>query len=92
MVKKEANLDIVSYTLGIVSIITAFLTSFGLGGIIFGIIGLVQSKKQKTDLSKKAKKLNTLGLILGIIIFVISFITTIYLTIKGVGNLQDFPL
>ncbi len=92
MVKKEENFGVVSYTLGIVSIVTALLTSFGLGGIIFGVIGLVQSKKQKTDLSKKAKKLNTIGLILGIIMFIISLITTIYLTIKGVSNLQNFPI
>ena len=92
MVKKEENFGVVSYILGIISIVTAFLTSFGLGGIIFGIIGLVQSKKQKTDLSKKAKKLNTIGLILGIIMFVISLITTIILTIKGVSNLQNFPV
>ena len=92
MVKKEGSFDVISYTLGIISIVTAFLTSFGLGGIIFGVIGLAQSKKQKTDLSKKAKKLNTIGLILGIIIFIISLITTIYLTIKGVGGLQNFPI
>ena len=45
-----------SYLLGIVSIVMAFFTP--LLGLAFGIIGLVQSAKQKTKISKLSKKLN----------------------------------
>ena len=91
MVDKKDS-DVVAYVLGIVSIVMAFLSSFGLGGIIFGIIGLVQSKKQKTDLSKRARKLNIIGLVIGIILFIVSIVVTIYLTVKGVGGLQNLPV
>ena len=53
MVSKDGDSSQVSYILGIVSIVTAFFTP--LAGIIFGVIGLIQSKKQKTPLSKKSK-------------------------------------
>jgi len=88
--KKDA--DIISYVLGIISIVMAFISSYGLGGIIFGIIGIIYSKKQKTDLSRKAKKLNIIGLIIGLILFVLSFVAMIYLTINGIESLQNFPV
>ena len=73
MAIKKEELSIISYVMGVISIVMAFLTSFGLGGIIIGIIGLIQSKKQKTELSKKAEKLNLIGLILGIVVFILYF-------------------
>jgi predicted small integral membrane protein len=88
----KKDLDIVSYILGIISIVMAFISSYGLGGIIFGIIGIFYSKKQKTDLSRRAKKLSIIGLVIGIILFVFSLVATIYFTINGIESLQNFPV
>ena len=90
MVDKKQDFSIVSYILGIMSIVFAFFTP--LAGLILGIIGFMQSKKQKTELSKKAKKLNTIGIILGAILFVISIIVAVYFTINGMEKLGSFPL
>jgi len=72
--------------LGIVSIVMAFFQP--LAGIIFGIIGLVQNKKEK---SVKSKKLNIIGIVLSIAWLIISVGITYYLTTKGLGNLANFP-
>ncbi len=53
----------VAYIFGILSIVLAFFQP--LAGIILGIIGLVQNRKEK---SKTAKRLNITGIILGIVI------------------------
>ena len=79
----------VAYILGIVSIVMAFFQP--LAGIVFGIVGLVQNKKEK---SRKAKKLNVIGIVIGTLLFIISIGVTAYLAIKGVnsGNLlTTFP-
>jgi len=86
MAEKEDQ-SVVSYVLGIVSIVMAIFTP--LAGIVFGIIGLTQSKKQKTKLSEKAKKLNIIGIILGIILFIVTIILAY--TIENMGLLQNFP-
>lgn len=89
MVKKEVqkdsvkfllknNLDLVSYIFGVISIITAFLSQFGLEGILFSIVGLVFIKGQKTKLAEKAKVLNLIGLIVGCIVFVLSLLISIF--------------
>jgi predicted small integral membrane protein len=88
----KKDLDIVSYILGIISIVMAFISSYGLGGIIFGIIGIFYSKKQKTDLSRRAKKLSIIGLVIGIILFILSLVAMIYFTINGIESLQNFPV
>lgn len=88
MVKKE-DISLVSYILGIISIVLAFFTP--LAGLIFGIIGFVQSKKQKTELSKKAKKLNIIGIVLSLILFAVTIALTVYLT-KGGSIPSSFPL
>jgi len=88
--KKSGDSEIIAYILGIVSIVMAFFSP--LAGLIFGVIGFVQSKKQKTDLSKKAKKLNIIGIILSIILFIISIILTFYLTSQSISNLANFPI
>jgi hypothetical protein len=87
MAEREVR-DIISYILGIVSIVMAFFNSPA--GLVFGIIGFVQSKKQKTDLSKKAKKLNKIGIILSAILLAISIAITMYITLKGLPS--NFPL
>jgi len=81
----------VAYILGIVSIVMAIFQP--LAGIIFGIIGLVQNKKEK---SKKAKKLNIIGIVIGVVLFLVSIAVTIYLTIKGISSKEilssTFPI
>jgi len=85
MVEKKRDFSEVSYILGIISIVTAFFTP--LAGFVFGIVGLFQSKKQKTKLSEKARKLNIIGIILSIILFVIIVALTAYLRINGIRSL-----
>ena len=74
-----------SYILGIISIVTAFFTP--LLGLTLGIIGLVQSTKQKTKISKVSKKLNIIGIIASIAILAV---TITFLLING--GLETFPL
>ncbi len=89
---KKENYDLtnIGYTLGIISIVFAFFSP--LVGIIFGIIGLNISKKEKTNLSKKALKLNKIGIILGIIIIII-MVGVFLISLKfGISNPAKFPL
>ncbi|MBT96689.1 hypothetical protein CMI49_01165 [Candidatus Pacearchaeota archaeon] len=86
----KENFETASYVLGIISIVLAFFTP--LAGLILGIIGLRLSKRQKSELSKKAKRYNTLGIILSLIFFIITIIITIYLTKQGINNLPNFPI
>ena len=85
MAKKEEDFSEVSYTLGIISIVLAFFTP--LAGFVFGIIGLVQSKKQKTQLSKRARKLSIIGIILSIILFAITVAIAAYFATTGINSL-----
>lgn len=82
--KKDSSM--ISYIVGIVSLVLAFFNPFP--GLVLGIIGLVQSKKQKDALSKKGKKLNTIAIIVSILLIVASI--SIYL-IQG-SLLKSFPI
>ncbi|HLD38207.1 MAG TPA: DUF4190 domain-containing protein [Candidatus Nanoarchaeia archaeon] len=75
--KEQVNFSQTSYIFGIVSIVMALFTP--LLGLVFGIVGLVQSAKQKTDVSKLSKKLNIIGIVLSIIIFGVS----LFFLLKG---------
>jgi uncharacterized membrane protein len=68
---EEINFSLIAYILGIVAIVEAFISP--IAGVVFAIIGIVLIKKKKDSISKKAFKLNLIGLILGIVflIFVI---------------------
>ncbi|MBU2053328.1 MAG: DUF4190 domain-containing protein [Nanoarchaeota archaeon] len=83
--KKSGDMEVVAYVFGVISIVMAFFTP--LAGVVFGIIGIVQSKKQNTLLSKKAKKLSTIGIILSIVLFVVTILLTVYIS----KNLPNFP-
>jgi len=82
MVDKQ-DLTSNAYTLGILSIVLAFFQP--LAGLIIGIVGVSFCKKQTSPLAKKARKLNTIGIVLGTIIFIVSIILAIVFTIKGFG-------
>ena len=75
----------VSYTVGIISIVLAFFQP--LAGLILGVIGFNHSKKQKTDLSKRAKKFSIIGIILGFIFLVVSILAMVL----NLGYLTNFP-
>jgi len=75
-----------SYVLGILSIVFAFFQP--VPGIILGIIGFNLSKKEKGDFSKKARKYNKLGIILGVIILIATIIFTVYAISSGLSGLS----
>lgn len=72
MVEKKQDLSLVSYTLGILSVVLAFFTPTA--GLVLGIIGFIQSKNEKSGLGKKAKKLNLIGIILSVILVIVSIL------------------
>jgi small-conductance mechanosensitive channel len=83
MAEKNKNHEgraIVGFTLGILGIIFAMISPFA--GIVISIFGLIQSSKEKNELGKKAKRLNIIGIILGIIVLVIT-ILLIYLGVTS---------
>lgn len=71
----------VSYVLGILSIVFAFISP--MAGLILGIIGLVQAKKQK---ALRAKRLNIIGIILSVIFLIISAVVLIYSVASGINT------
>ena len=76
MVDEKIDFGLVSYILGIVSIVLSLVTP--LSGIILSIVGIVISKKEKNLASKRGKKLCTIALIIGIIVFVVGVAFMIY--------------
>ncbi len=89
MVDKK-HLEISSYVLGTISIVLAFFQP--LAGFIFGVIGFKQSKQNKTPLSKQARKLNKIGMILSFIIFAVWVTFGIISLINGIGSVENFPI
>ncbi len=87
MAEKKDQIDFpqTSYILGIVSIVTALFTP--LLGLVFGIIGLVQSTKQKTNISRLSKKLNIIGIVASAIIFAV----TLIILLKSGAGLPSLP-
>ncbi len=71
----------VSYVLGILSIVFAFISP--MAGLILGIIGLVQAKKQK---ALRAKRLNIIGIILSVIFLIISAVVLVYSVASGINT------
>ena len=88
MVEKTDKL-LIGKIFGILSIVFAFISSWGLGGIILGIIGLIQLKGEKKELTKKVRRLNVLGIIFGSIILIISFVALIIMILNGGFDLTN---
>ncbi len=86
--KEEKHFEIASYILGISSIVFGVLQP--LLGIGLGITGLFLVKGKKDELSRKARKFNTLGLIIGIIFIALSFVAGFYFASKGITNLPTY--
>jgi VIT1/CCC1 family predicted Fe2+/Mn2+ transporter len=77
--------SIASYILGILSIVIAIFQP--LAGIILGIIGLVQGRNGKDDLSRKGRKLSIWGIVIGFVVLVTTVIFTIYALKRGISSL-----
>ena len=86
-VDKNIPYDFASYLIGILSIVFAFLSDVGIGGIVLGIIGLVFAKKQNTPLAKKGKKYSMIGLILGLVFFIASIVVMVYAIKTGITTI-----
>ena len=84
---EKIDLASVAYTLGIFSIVFAFFSP--IAGLVLGIVGFVQSKRQKAE---KAKKLNTIGIVLSVIFIIISVLLLIFAARLGIGNAGNFPI
>lgn len=82
--------EVVSYILGILSIVFAFFTP--VAGLVLGIIGYSQSKKHKAGLGKRAKKFNIIGIILSVITLIISIAFVVYSVINGINTGPNFPI
>ncbi len=61
---------LISYVLGIVAIVEAFVSPFA--GLILSIIGLVFSKKENSEFSYKGKRLNIIALIVSIVVLALT--------------------
>jgi len=70
---EKIDMKSVSYVLGILSIVFAFFSPFA--GLVFGIIGLVQSNKLKFQ---KAKRLSIIGIVLSAIFSIIQIFLQFY--------------
>ncbi len=84
MAEKSGDLSFVNYTIGLISLVLAFFQPFP--GLILGIIGLVQSKKEKTELSKLGGKLCVWSIIVSIIVIVITVVFMVYAYQKGLSK------
>ncbi|OYT36662.1 hypothetical protein B6U91_00670 [Candidatus Pacearchaeota archaeon ex4484_71] len=75
MVKKEKiNFEVPAFVVGVIAIVEAIFSP--LLGLVFGVIGLVFSYRQKTVLSKKAKRINWVALVLSAVLFALTLILT----------------
>ena len=83
MASKSGDFSDISYIFGVISIVMAFFTP--LAGFVFGVIGYIQSKKESTPMSKKARKLNIIGMVLSIILFVITVVLAAYAATQGIN-------
>ncbi|MCA9488028.1 MAG: hypothetical protein KC516_03650 [Nanoarchaeota archaeon] len=73
--KTKTNFETIAYVLGIVAIVEAVFSP--LLGVVFSIIGLVLASKQKSPMSKKAKVLNLIGLIIGVVFFAVILVLSL---------------
>lgn len=67
---EDSQRNMISYIFGIISIVMAFLSP--IVGIIFGIIGMIQGKEDKTKIYNRSKRLNIIGIILGTAMFILT--------------------
>jgi hypothetical protein len=87
MAEKSDKIDfgLAGYILGIVSLV---LTLFQpIAAVVLGIIGLIISGKEKTEMGKRGKKYNIIAIIVGVIVFIAYLILATYITNSSLANL-----
>jgi predicted small integral membrane protein len=68
-VSQVVDLSQATYLLGVLSIVFGiFIPTIGL---ILGIVGLVKNRKLNSNLSRKAKMLNTAGIVVSVLVMVL---------------------
>lgn len=85
---EKIDFGLAGYIVGIVSIVAAVLSP--IAGFILGIVGLRISNKEKTELSKRGRKLSMVGMIVSIVMFILILLVT-YIVQKYSGQL-NFPV
>jgi|WetSurMetagenome_2_1015567.scaffolds.fasta_scaffold968465_2 hypothetical protein len=90
MPEKKEEVGDASYVFGIISIVLAFFTP--LAGLIFGVIGLVVGKKDKTSVGKKGAKLSKIGIVISIIVLIITIVVAILASKGVISNISNFPI
>ncbi len=83
MEKKEEIRIYSNYIIGIIALVLSVFAP--VSGLVLGIIGLVRIGKDNNSISKKARTLNLVAVVIGLIILVISMV----IAIKGL-NLGNF--
>jgi heme O synthase-like polyprenyltransferase len=66
---KASNYGLIAYILGIIAIVESLFSP--LAGVALGIIGITFSVKEASKLAKRAKILNIVGIVLGVIFFIV---------------------
>jgi len=84
----KENRSLVSFVLGIASIAMAFLSP--VAGIITGIVGLVQGKKNNDDFTNLSRNLNITGVVAGAVVFIIAVYFTFLTYTTGMQNMGTF--
>ncbi len=69
------------FLLGVISVILAVFSP--VGGIIMGIVGLVFSRKKVYPEAKSGRVLNVIGIVLGIIMFILNVTLNLVLFYGG---------
>ncbi len=67
---EEIPFGLISYTIGIIALVEAFLSPFV--GIILSIIGIVFSNKENSPISSRGKRLGTIALVVGLILLIVT--------------------
>ena len=71
---KKDPFGLISYIVGIVAIVESFISP--LAGMILAIVGIVLSKREISDLSRKGRRLNIIALIIGLVILILTLVLT----------------
>lgn len=86
--KPKHDFSEISYVIGVVALVFSFISP--LAGIVFGILGLTHSNKQKTNLSQRAKNLSIAAIVVSVVILLLVLFLMPALG-YGFGTSSQFP-